>query len=251
MSNNLVSVAYLVAIVLFILSLGGLSNQESAKRGNIYGIVGMIIALVATAFSAQVSAYGLLIAAIVPAVAIGGLVASRVEMTEMPELVAILHSFVGLAAVLVGLASYLGPDPTLVGAEETIHKLEIYIGIFIGALTFTGSVVAFGKLRAIISSKPLMLPARHLLNIAMVIGTVVLGVGFMAAEGTEGFSYVLGMVAIASLLGIHLVAAIGGADMPVVISMLNSYSGWAAAAAGFMLSNDLLIVTGEIGRAHV
>ncbi len=246
MSNNLVSVAYLVAIVLFILSLGGLSNQESAKRGNIYGIVGMIIALVATAFSAQVSAYGLLVVAIVPAVAIGGLVASRVEMTEMPELVAILHSFVGLAAVLVGLASYLGPDPTLVGAEETIHKLEIYIGIFIGALTFTGSVVAFGKLRAIISSKPLMLPARHLLNIGLLVGTVILGVLFMGAEGTTGFNYVLGMVALSSVLGIHLVAAIGGADMPVVISMLNSYSGWAAAAAGFMLSNDLLIVTGAL-----
>ncbi len=246
MSNNLVSVAYLVAIVLFILSLGGLSNQESAKRGNVYGIVGMIIALVATAFSAQVSAYGLLVVAIVPAVAIGGLVASRVEMTEMPELVAILHSFVGLAAVLVGLASYLGPDPTLVGAEETIHKLEIYIGIFIGALTFTGSVVAFGKLRAIISSKPLMLPARHLLNIGLLVGTVILGVLFMGAEGTTGFNYVLGMVALSSVLGIHLVAAIGGADMPVVISMLNSYSGWAAAAAGFMLSNDLLIVTGAL-----
>ncbi|EKV02443.1 NAD/NADP transhydrogenase beta subunit [Leptolyngbya sp. PCC 7375] len=246
MSNNLVAVAYLVAIVLFILSLGGLSNQESAKRGNVYGIIGMVIALVATALSSQLTAYGLLVAAILPAVAIGGLVASRVEMTEMPELVAILHSFVGLAAVLVGLASYLGPDPTLVGAEETIHKLEIYIGIFIGALTFTGSVVAFGKLRTIISSKPLMLPARHLLNVAMLVGTVILGVGFMAAEGTDGFSYVLGMVAIASLLGIHLVAAIGGADMPVVISMLNSYSGWAAAAAGFMLSNDLLIVTGAL-----
>lgn len=246
MSNNLVAVAYLVAIVLFILSLGGLSNQESAKRGNVYGIVGMVIALVATALSAQLTAYGLLVAAILPAVAIGGLVASRVEMTEMPELVAILHSFVGLAAVLVGVASYLQPDVALVGAEETIHKLEIYIGVFIGAVTFTGSVVAFGKLRAIISSKPLMLPARHLLNIAMLLGTVVLGVGFMTAEGTDGFGYVLGMVAIASILGIHLVAAIGGADMPVVISMLNSYSGWAAAAAGFMLSNDLLIVTGAL-----
>ncbi|ESA37582.1 pyridine nucleotide transhydrogenase [Leptolyngbya sp. Heron Island J] len=246
MSNNLVAVAYLVAIVLFILSLGGLSNQESAKRGNVYGIIGMVIALVATALSSQLTAYGLLVAAILPAVAIGGLVASRVEMTEMPELVAILHSFVGLAAVLVGVASYLQPDVDLVGAEETIHKLEIYIGVFIGAVTFTGSVVAFGKLRAIISSKPLMLPARHLLNIAMLLGTVVLGVGFMAAEGTDGFGYVLGMVAIASILGIHLVAAIGGADMPVVISMLNSYSGWAAAAAGFMLSNDLLIVTGAL-----
>ncbi|NEQ50261.1 MAG: Re/Si-specific NAD(P)(+) transhydrogenase subunit beta [Leptolyngbya sp. SIO3F4] len=246
MSNNLVSVAYLAAIVLFILSLGGLSNQESAKRGNIYGIVGMVIALVATAFSAQVSAYGILVMAIVPAVAIGGFVATRVEMTEMPELVAILHSFVGLAAVLVGVASYLGPDLTLVGAEKTIHQLEIYIGVFIGALTFTGSVVAFGKLRAIISSKPLMLPMRHGLNIAMLIGTVVLGVGFMGAEGTDGFGYLLGMVAISSVLGIHLVAAIGGADMPVVISMLNSYSGWAAAAAGFMLSNDLLIVVGAL-----
>ncbi|MEM1253751.1 MAG: Re/Si-specific NAD(P)(+) transhydrogenase subunit beta [Cyanobacteria bacterium P01_H01_bin.21] len=246
MSNNLVSVAYLVAIVLFILSLGGLSNQESAKRGNIYGIVGMVIALVATALSAQLTAYGLLVAAILPAVAIGGLVASRVEMTEMPELVAILHSFVGLAAVLVGVASYLQPDLTLVGAEETIHKLEIYIGVFIGALTFTGSVVAFGKLRAIISSKPLMLPMRHALNIAMLIGTVALGFVFMGAQGTDGFSYLLAMVAIASVLGIHLVAAIGGADMPVVISMLNSYSGWAAAAAGFMLSNDLLIVTGAL-----
>ena len=246
MSNNLVTVAYLAAIVLFILSLGGLSNQESAKRGNLYGIAGMVIALVATALSSQVSAYGLLAAAIIPAVAIGGLVASRVEMTEMPELVAILHSFVGLAAVLVGIASYLQPDSTLVGAEETIHKLEIYIGIFIGALTFTGSVVAFGKLRAIISSKPLTLPMRHGFNIALLVGTVVLGVAFMGAEGTTGFTYVLGMVAISSLLGIHLVAAIGGADMPVVISMLNSYSGWAAAAAGFMLSNDLLIVTGAL-----
>ncbi len=187
-----------------------------------------------------------MVAAILPAVAIGGLVASRVETTEMPELVAILHSFVGVAAVLVGVASYLQPDQTLIGAEETIHRLEIYIGVFIRALTFTGSVVAFGKLRAIISSKPLMLPARHALNIAMLIGTVLLGSGFMAAEGTDGFVYLLAMVAISSVLGIHLVAAIGGADMPVVISMLNSYSGWAAAAAGFMLSNDLLIVTGAL-----
>jgi NAD(P) transhydrogenase subunit beta len=246
MSYNLVTVAYLAAIVLFILSLGGLSNQESAKRGNLYGIVGMIIALVATALSAQVTAYSTLVAAVVPAVLIGAVLASRVEMTSMPELVAILHSFVGLAAVLVGVGSYLHPDPSLVGVEEIIHKLEIYIGVFIGAITFTGSVVAFGKLRAIISSKPLMLPARHGLNVSMLVGSMVLGYFFMGAEGTAGFIPLMVMVGIASLLGIHLVAAIGGADMPVVISMLNSYSGWAAAAAGFMLSNDLLIVTGAL-----
>ncbi|MEO0456220.1 MAG: Re/Si-specific NAD(P)(+) transhydrogenase subunit beta [Cyanobacteria bacterium P01_A01_bin.114] len=246
MANNLVTVAYLAAIVLFILSLGGLANQESAKRGNLYGIIGMVIALVATAFGTQVSAYGTLVAAVVPAVIIGSVLASRVVMTSMPELVAILHSFVGLAAVLVGVGNYLQPDLTLVGVEETIHLVEIYIGVFIGAVTFTGSVVAFGKLRAIISSKPLMLPARHLLNLSLLAATLGLGYWFMGAEGTSGFTPLLVMVAIASLLGIHLVAAIGGADMPVVISMLNSYSGWAAAAAGFMLSNDLLIVTGAL-----
>ncbi|NEP15969.1 MAG: Re/Si-specific NAD(P)(+) transhydrogenase subunit beta [Leptolyngbya sp. SIO4C1] len=246
MSNNLITVAYLAAIVLFILSLGGLSNQESAKRGNLYGIIGMILALVATAFSAQVTAYSTLAVAVIPAVLIGATVASRVAMTSMPELVAILHSFVGLAAVLVGVGNYLQPDLTLTGVEETIHLIEIYIGVFIGAVTFTGSVVAFGKLRAIISSKPLTLPGRHLFNIALLVATVVLGVFFMQAEGTGGFVPLLAMSAIASVLGIHLVAAIGGADMPVVISMLNSYSGWAAAAAGFMLSNDLLIVTGAL-----
>ncbi|MEM9164512.1 MAG: Re/Si-specific NAD(P)(+) transhydrogenase subunit beta [Cyanobacteria bacterium P01_F01_bin.4] len=250
MTNNLVTVAYLAAIVLFILSLGGLSNQESAKRGNLYGIIGMVIALVATALGSQVSAYGTLVAAVVPAVIIGSILASRVVMTSMPELVAILHSFVGLAAVLVGVGNYLQPDLTpntsLIGVEETIHLVEIYIGVFIGAVTFTGSVVAFGKLRAIISSKPLMLPARHLLNLSLLAATLGLGYWFMGAEGTNGFTPLLVMVAIASLLGIHLVAAIGGADMPVVISMLNSYSGWAAAAAGFMLSNDLLIVTGAL-----
>ncbi|MEM8805555.1 MAG: Re/Si-specific NAD(P)(+) transhydrogenase subunit beta [Cyanobacteria bacterium P01_G01_bin.38] len=246
MTNNLVTVAYLAAIVLFILSLGGLSNQESAKRGNLYGIIGMVIALVATALGSQVSAYGTLIAAVVPAVIIGSILASRVVMTSMPELVAILHSFVGLAAVLVGVGNYLQPDLTLIGVEETIHAVEIYIGVFIGAVTFTGSVVAFGKLRAIISSKPLMLPARHFLNLSLLAATLGLGYWFMTVEGTSGLTPLLAMVAIASLLGIHLVAAIGGADMPVVISMLNSYSGWAAAAAGFMLSNDLLIVTGAL-----
>ncbi|MEL7051924.1 MAG: Re/Si-specific NAD(P)(+) transhydrogenase subunit beta [Cyanobacteria bacterium J06588_5] len=246
MSNNLVTVAYIAAIVLFILSLGGLSNQETAKRGNLYGIIGMALAIGATAFGAGVTNYGVLLAVIIPGVIIGAFLASRVEMTEMPELVAVLHSFVGLAAVLVGIGNYLQPESGLVGAEETIHMIEIYVGVFIGAVTFTGSVVAFGKLKAIISSKPLMLPARHLLNIGLLVGTVALGFVFMSAEGTAGLPALLGMCGLAGLLGMHLVAAIGGADMPVVISMLNSYSGWAAAAAGFMLSNDLLIVTGAL-----
>ena len=246
MSNNLVTVAYIAAIVLFILSLGGLSNQETAKRGNLYGIIGMALAIGATAFSAGVSNYTALIAVIVPGVVIGAFLASRVEMTEMPELVAVLHSFVGLAAVLVGIGNYLQPESGLAGAEETIHMIEIYVGVFIGAVTFTGSVIAFGKLKAIISSKPLTLPGRHLLNVGLLVGTVALGFVFMRAEGTAGLPALLGMCGLAGLLGMHLVAAIGGADMPVVISMLNSYSGWAAAAAGFMLSNDLLIVTGAL-----
>ena len=246
MSNNIITVAYIAAIVLFILSLGGLSNQETAKRGNLYGIVGMALAIGATALGAGITNYTALIAVIIPGVLIGATLAARVEMTEMPELVAVLHSFVGLAAVLVGIGNYLRPESGLVGAEETIHMLEIYIGVFIGAVTFTGSVVAFGKLRAIISSKPLMLPARHLLNVGLLVGTVALGFVFMNAAGTAGLPALLGMCVLAGLLGIHLVAAIGGADMPVVISMLNSYSGWAAAAAGFMLSNDLLIVTGAL-----
>jgi NAD(P) transhydrogenase subunit beta len=246
MSNNLVTLAYITAIVLFILSLGGLSNQESAKRGNLYGIIGMVLAIGATAFGAGLTNYVALIGVLIPGVLIGAVMASRVEMTAMPELVAMLHSFVGLAAVLVGIGNYLQPEAGLVGAEETIHLVEIYVGVFIGAVTFTGSVVAFGKLKAIISSKPLTLPGRHLLNIALLVGTVALGVVFMGAQGTAGLSALLGMCGLAGLLGLHLVAAIGGADMPVVISMLNSYSGWAAAAAGFMLSNDLLIVTGAL-----
>ena len=246
MSNNLLTVAYIAASALFILSLGGLSNQETARKGNIYGIVGMLIAFIATALSSEVTGYGMLVAVILPGAIIGSILASRVAMTSMPELVAILHSFVGLAAVLVGVANYLQPDPSLVGVEETIHQIEIFVGVFIGAITFTGSIVAFGKLKAIISSKPLMLPARHLLNIAMLVASVGLGVQFMGAENLDGLQPLLIMTAIASVLGIHLVAAIGGADMPVVISMLNSYSGWAAAAAGFMLSNDLLIITGAL-----
>jgi H+-translocating NAD(P) transhydrogenase subunit beta len=244
MTNNLVAVAYIAASALFILSLGGLSNQETARQGNLFGIIGMAIAFIATALSAQVNGYGVLIGAIVPGAIIGSVLAARVAMTSMPELVAILHSFVGLAAVLVGLATYLQPENTLTGVEATIHELEIYIGIFIGAVTFAGSVVAFGKLNGSFGSKPLMLPARHLINIALLVSSVVLGVQFMGTE--NGLQPLLIMTVLACILGFLLVMGIGGADMPVVISMLNSYSGWAAAAAGFMLSNDVLIVTGAL-----
>lgn len=244
MNTNLITVAYIAASALFILSLAGLSNQETAGRGNIYGISGMLIAFVATAFNQSVTNYTTLITAIIPAVIIGSILASRVAMTSMPELVAILHSFVGLAAVLVGVGNYLQPESGLIGSEEFIHQIEIYIGVFIGAVTFTGSIVAFGKLRAIISSKPLMLPARHFLNLGMLGAIIYFGYAFVNTE--SGLQPLLIMTGIACLLGIHLVAAIGGADMPVVISMLNSYSGWAAAAAGFMLSNDLLIITGAL-----
>jgi H+-translocating NAD(P) transhydrogenase subunit beta len=252
MSPSLVTVAYIAASALFILSLSGLSNQETARRGNTYGIVGMLIALVATALRPDLSGYGMLAAAIVPGAIIGAILAARVAMTSMPELVAILHSFVGAAAVLVGFASYLAPPAGLTGAEATIHEVEIYVGVFVGAITFTGSVVAFGKLKGIVTGRPLILPARHAINIAMVAGTLVLGWQFVghghAAAGTlpGGLMPLVIMTGIACVLGVHMVVAIGGADMPVVVSMLNSYSGWAAAAAGFMLSNDLLIITGAL-----
>ena len=247
--KNLVTVAYLVAGVLFILSLGGLSNQETARRGNWFGIIGMVIAFAATVLQPEVTGYGVLAAVVIPGAIIGAVLASRVAMTSMPELVAILHSFVGAAAVLVGIASHLDPNSKskYFGTEKVIHDVEIFIGVFIGAITFTGSVIAFGKLRALISSKPLMLPARHLLNLSMVVASVVLGYFFISDTATmTPLTALLIMTAIASVLGIHLVAAIGGGDMPVVVSMLNSYSGWAAAAAGFMLSNDLLIITGAL-----
>lgn len=247
MSNNLQTVAYVAASALFILSLGGLADQETARKGNVYGIIGMLIAFVATALSSGVTEYGTLAAVVLPGAIIGAIVASRVAMTSMPELVAILHSFVGAAAVLVGIANYLQPEQSLTGVEVTIHQIEIFVGVFIGAITFTGSVVAFGKLRGIISSKSLLLPARHLLNLSILVASVWLGYQFMGAETqSSGIQALLIMTALASVLGINLVMAIGGADMPVVISMLNSYSGWAAAAAGFMLSNDLLIITGAL-----
>ncbi len=244
MPETLTTVAYIVAGVLFILSLGGLSAQESARRGNAFGILGMCLAVFVTAI-AHVSLYPVLAGAVAGGALIGAVLALRVEMTGMPELVAVLHSFVGLAAVLVGFGSLLTPQEAE-GAELVIHELEVFIGVFVGAITFTGSVVAFGKLRGSIRSKPLLLPGRHLLNFSMLTACVVLGVLFVGAP-TEEAALLLGFqAAIAGIIGLHLVMAIGGADMPVVVSMLNSYSGWAAAAAGFMLSNDLLIITGAL-----
>src|SRR3954466_8618837 len=251
MTATLSTVAYLGATILFILSLGGLSNPESSRRGNLYGMVGMVIAVLATLFGPQVEPRG--IAWIVGAMAVGGtlgLYAARVvKMTQMPELVALMHSLVGLAAVLVGFANYIDPAATghFKGTERTIHEAEIYIGILIGAVTFSGSLIAFGKLSGKIGGKPLLLPARHWLNLAGLILVIWLGTRFVGAPSIQSGMLPLAlMTAIALLFGIHMVMAIGGADMPVVVSMLNSYSGWAAAATGFMLSNDLLIVTGAL-----
>jgi NAD(P) transhydrogenase subunit beta len=247
MTAGLTTVSYIGAAILFILSLGGLSQQETARRGNLFGVIGMVLAILATIFGARVGGYALLVPAAVVGALVGAFVASRVEMVQMPQLVAILHSFVGLAAVLVGIASYVDPNVKYQGAEKVIHEVEIFLGVFIGAVTFTGSIVAFGKLQGTIGGKPLMLPARHWLNLAAIIASIVLGYLFIEATSTQaGLIPLLIMTVIACLLGIHLVMAIGGADMPVVVSMLNSYSGWAAAATGFMLSNDLLIVTGAL-----
>ena len=245
MQNSLVTIAYIAASVLFILSLGGLSRQETARRGNLYGILGMLIALVATAFAVRDGNYILLVAVLIPGAIIGALVASRVQMTAMPQLVAILHSFVGAAAVLVGFATYLGAHE-VAEAEKVIHLAEIFIGVCIGSITFTGSVIAFAKLQGTISGKPLLLPGRHIINLLMLAATVALSVWFMRAPGHDGQLPLLIATILTGILGLHFVSAIGGADMPVVVSMLNSYSGWAAAAAGFMLGNDLLIITGAL-----
>lgn len=245
--NAVLSMAYLLAGVFFILSLGGLSSQETARRGNLYGMTGMLIAIVATVASAAVEAYALLATAMVVGAVIGLWLAHRVEMTSMPQLVALLHSFVGLAAVMIGWGGYLDPRNHLDGAEQIIHNTELYLGIFIGAITLTGSWVAFGKLQGIISSKPLTLPLRNGLNALAIIAALVMLVLFAPdGHGPGDLNLLIAMTIIALLLGAHLVAAIGGADMPVVISMLNSYSGWAAAATGFMLGNDLLIITGAL-----
>ena len=247
MSQGLVTMSYIAASILFILSLSGLSKQETARRGNYYGMLGMGIAILATILGGQVTAYPLLLGALLIGGSIGAIAAARVEMTQMPELVALMHSLVGMAAVLVGYASFMDHSSTLSGVEKTIHEVEIYIGIFIGAVTFSGSVIAFGKLCGKITGKPVLLPARHWLNLLMLIGTLVLGNLFLAnSESGDALTPLLIMTAIAIVFGIHMVMAIGGADMPVVVSMLNSYSGWAAAATGFMLNNDLLIVTGAL-----
>lgn len=251
MSASLTTAAYLGAAILFILSLGGLSNPETSRRGNLYGIVGMTIAVLATVFGPYVTSAGLpwIIGAMVVGGAIGLYAARTVQMTQMPELVALMHSLVGLAATLVGYASFIDPASTanFSGAEKVIHEIEIYVGILIGAVTFSGSVIAFGKLSARIGGKPLLLPGRHLLNLAGLLAVIWFGVQFVQAESIEaGMLPLIVMTVIALLFGIHMVMAIGGADMPVVVSMLNSYSGWAAAATGFMLSNDLLIVTGAL-----
>jgi NAD(P) transhydrogenase subunit beta len=261
------SLAYLVASLLFIMSLRGLSGQETARGGNRFGFIGMVLAVIMTAAALLIpgdiatatmpspTVLGVLAGALGVGAVVGALLASRVAMTSMPELVAILHSFVGAAAVLCGIANYLEPTGVAVG-ENQAHLVEIYVGVLIGAVTFSGSLIAFGKLRGIIGSKPLLLPGRHLLNALALMLCVALAVVFLRAElpwpdaGASvfeaGMPALLAMTGIALLLGVHMVMAIGGGDMPVVVSLLNSYSGWAAAAAGFMLSNDLLIITGAL-----
>lgn len=248
MTHSLVAMSYIVATILFILSLSGLSNQETARKGNYYGMLGMAIAIIATTLSASVTTYEILIIALLIGGAIGAAAALKVEMTQMPELVAIMHSLVGMAAVLVGYANFMDNTVVIEGVEKTIHVLEIYLGVLIGAVTFSGSVIAFCKLSERISGKPLLLPSRHWFNLGLLIASIVLGWMFLQAidTGDDPLIPLAMMTVIALIFGIHMVMAIGGADMPVVVSMLNSYSGWAAAATGFMLNNDLLIVTGAL-----
>ncbi|MBS0319463.1 MAG: Re/Si-specific NAD(P)(+) transhydrogenase subunit beta [Proteobacteria bacterium] len=251
MSTSLATVAYLGATILFILCLGGLSNQETSRRGNAYGMLGMAIAVLATVFGTQVTSAGLpwILGAMAVGAVVGVYAARVVQMTQMPELVALMHSLVGLAAVLVGYANFVDPAVAamLTPAENTIHEIEMYVGVLIGAVTFSGSLVAFGKLSGKIGGKPLLLPARHWINLVGLIVVVYFGVRFVTAhDASMATTAMIVMTVIALLFGIHMVMAIGGADMPVVVSMLNSYSGWAAAATGFMLNNDLLIVVGAL-----
>jgi len=247
MSQGLVTVSYLAAAILFILSLGGLSHPSTASRGNFYGVLGMTLALVVTFLGPKMNQYGLIAIPMILGAAIGIFAAMKVKMTEMPELVALMHSLVGLAAVLVCFGSYLDPQNQFTGAEETIHLLEVFIGVFIGAMTLSGSLIAFGKLSGKISGKPLTLPFRHGFNFAILVACVVLGFLFIQShDQNSGLTWLVSMNFLALIFGWHMVMAIGGADMPVVVSMLNSYSGWAASATGFMLSNDLLIVTGAL-----
>ena len=248
MSEGIVTASYVGATILFILALGGLSNQETARRGNLYGMIGMAVALIAT-IAGVTGNMGILIVGLLVGGSIGLVLAKRVQMTEMPELVAILHSLVGLAAVLVGFANFMDPERLshYHGVELSIHDVETYLGILIGAVTLSGSVIAFGKLSGKISGNPMLLPARHFLNLILLLVSIWLCKEFVdqSAAG-DGTMPLMIMTGIALLFGIHMVMAIGGADMPVVVSMLNSYSGWAASATGFMLNNDLLIVTGAL-----
>jgi NAD(P) transhydrogenase subunit beta len=251
MTRSLVIVAYIAATILFILCLGGLSNQETSRRGNLYGMIGMALAVLATVFGPSVTpaGYPYIVAAMVVGAAIGLYAARIVQMTQMPELVALMHSLVGLAAMLVGYANFIDPTvaATLTPAENTIHEIEMYVGVLIGAITFSGSLIAFGKLSARISGKPVLLPGRHWINLAGLLIVIYFGYRFVNAHGVaEAMLPMFVMTVVALLFGVHMVMAIGGADMPVVVSMLNSYSGWAAAATGFMLSNDLLIVVGAL-----
>jgi len=246
MTSGLVTVSYLAAAVLFILALGGLSRQESARRGNWMGIAGMALALIATIASAVTANYAILAAAVGVGAVIGIVLARRVQMTQMPELVAILHSLVGLGAVLVGFANFLDPTTQLTGAERTIHDVETCLGILIGAVTLSGSLIAFGKLSGRIGGKPLTLPARHWLNLALLLVALAFSWQFAQHADGGGLTPLLVVTGVSLVFGVHMVMAIGGADMPVVVSMLNSYSGWAAAATGFLLNNDLLIVTGAL-----
>lgn len=249
MTSNLTTVSYIGAAILFILSLGGLANPETARRGNLLGMIGMLIAVLATVAGPRVSAAGIpyVVAALVVGGAVGLYAAKKVQMTQMPELVALMHSLVGLAACLVGFASYIDTSLQFSGAEKAIHEVEIYVGILIGAITFAGSIIAFGKLSGKIGGKPLLLPARHWMNLAALLIVIYFGRAFLHAESIQdGMLPLVVMTAISLLFGVHMVMAIGGADMPVVVSMLNSYSGWAAAATGFMLGNDLLIVIGAL-----
>jgi NAD(P) transhydrogenase subunit beta len=250
MTASLATVSYIGATILFILSLGGLSNPETARRGNVFGIVGMAIAVLATVFGPRVTpaGYGWIVGAMAVGATIGLVAAKKVQMTQMPELVAAMHSLVGLAACLVGFASYVDTSTVFpTAAEKSIHEMEIYIGILIGAVTFSGSIIAFGKLSGKIGGKPVLLPARHWINLIGLLVVIWFGRAFLHAESIDaGMTPLVVMTVISLLFGIHMVMAIGGADMPVVVSMLNSYSGWAAAATGFMLSNDLLIVVGAL-----
>ncbi|MCH2137934.1 MAG: NAD(P)(+) transhydrogenase (Re/Si-specific) subunit beta [Phycisphaerales bacterium] len=251
MPPTLATIVYLIAAVLFILSLGGLSRQETARRGTWCGIIGMLLALATSIASDDVNLYTTAALAMAPAAIIGAFLAARVQMTGMPQLVALLHSFVGAAAVLVGFASYLEPHTidgiALAGADLLVHHIEVYVGVGVGSITFTGSVIACLKLHGTMSGRPLLLPGRHFLNLIALLATIVIGVICVQTGDTQhGIVLLCIATVITGLLGVHMVMAIGGADMPVVVSMLNSYSGWAAAAAGFMLGNDLLIITGAL-----